>query len=179
MATGARPAASATPHALVDPGELAGGPRYGSPGKAPEGSPARPSRRPRAASGGGPPAGPLSSGIVIGAIRQLRWSDIDLEGGVERSRAEHEKTGFEHYTPVTAEALAVLEGAKERSFRGGDTPPVLPASTDASGSSNGGNPGRIQGPRQPFLSSSLRGRLRRKFIWSTRGWSSRRRTGSC
>ena len=33
------------------------------------------------------------TGHRIGAIRQLRWSDIDLAGGVVRWRAEHEKTG--------------------------------------------------------------------------------------
>ena len=32
-----------------------------------------------------------------------------------RWRAEHEKTGYEHRTPVTAEALAVLERARARS----------------------------------------------------------------
>ena len=71
------------------------------------------------------------TGHRIGAIRKLRWSDIDLEGGVVRWRAEHEKTGYEHYTPVTAEALAVLEGARERRSQVGDSP-MLPASTDAS-----------------------------------------------
>lgn len=32
-----------------------------------------------------------------------------------RWRAEHEKTGYEHRTPVPAEALAVLERARARS----------------------------------------------------------------
>ena len=45
------------------------------------------------------------TGHRIGAIRQLRWSDIDMEGRTIRWRAEHEKTGHEHRTPVTAEAL--------------------------------------------------------------------------
>ncbi|MYH48003.1 MAG: site-specific integrase, partial [Gammaproteobacteria bacterium] len=71
------------------------------------------------------------TGHRIGAIRQLRFSDIDFEGGVVRWRAEHEKTGFEHRTPVTAEALAVLEEARERSS-GHDDAPVLPAPTDGS-----------------------------------------------
>ena len=61
----------------------------------------------------------------------LRWSDIDLEGGVVRWRAEHEKTGYEHRTPVTVEALAVLEEARELSSGHEDTP-VLPAPMDAS-----------------------------------------------
>ena len=45
------------------------------------------------------------TGHRIGAIRQLRWSAIDMEGRTIRWRAEHEKTGHEHRTPVTAEAL--------------------------------------------------------------------------
>ena len=43
------------------------------------------------------------TGHRIGAIRQLRWSDVDMGTGVIRWRAEHEKSGFEHRTPVTAE----------------------------------------------------------------------------
>ena len=71
------------------------------------------------------------TGHRIGAVRQLRWSDIDLDDGVIRWRAEHEKTGYEHCTPVTAEALAALEEAQRRHPGNGDTP-VLPATTDAS-----------------------------------------------
>ncbi len=71
------------------------------------------------------------TGHRIGAIRHLRWSDIDLAGGVIRWRAEHEKTGYEHCTPVTAEALAALEEARERRSGLEDTP-VLPAPRDAS-----------------------------------------------
>ena len=71
------------------------------------------------------------TGHRIGATRKLRWSDIDLEDGVVRWRAEHEKTGYEHCTPVTAEALTALEEARERNPEAEDSP-VLPASTDAS-----------------------------------------------
>ena len=54
------------------------------------------------------------TGHRIGAIRELRWPDIDFEGKTIRWRAEHEKTGYEHITPLTAEALAALEdGAKD------------------------------------------------------------------
>ena len=66
------------------------------------------------------------TGHRIGAIRQLRWSDIDLEAGMVRWRAEHEKTGYEHRTPVTAEAVAVLEEARRKTLESGDAP-VLPA----------------------------------------------------
>ena len=69
------------------------------------------------------------TGHRIGGIRHLRWPDIDLESEVIRWRAEHEKTGYEHRTPVTAEALAVLEQARERSS-GMDESPVLPAPRD-------------------------------------------------
>ena len=43
-----------------------------------------------------------------------------------RWRAEHEKTGYEHRTPVTAEAIAVLEEARSRNPAIGDTP-LLPS----------------------------------------------------
>ena len=46
------------------------------------------------------------TGHRIGAIRKLRWQDIDIEGRTVRWRGEHEKTGYEHTTPLTAEALA-------------------------------------------------------------------------
>ena len=65
------------------------------------------------------------TGHRINAIRQLRWSDIDLEDGMVRWRAEHEKTGYEHRTPVTVEAIAVLEEARKRNPGIGDAP-VLP-----------------------------------------------------
>ncbi|MDE0256841.1 MAG: site-specific integrase [Gammaproteobacteria bacterium] len=71
------------------------------------------------------------TGHRIGAIRQLRFSDIDFEGGVVRWRAEYEKTGYEHRTPVTTEALAVLHEARERSS-GHEDAPVLPAPRDGS-----------------------------------------------
>ena len=66
------------------------------------------------------------TGHRIGAIRKLRWCDIDLDAGVVRWRAEYEKTGYEHTTPVTAEALAALAEARERKVGGRDGP-VLPA----------------------------------------------------
>ena len=48
------------------------------------------------------------TGHRIGAIRQLRWSDIDLEKGLIRWRAATEKTGYEHVTPMTEEAGKAL-----------------------------------------------------------------------
>ena len=71
------------------------------------------------------------TGHRIGAIRHLRWSDIDLEAGIIRWRAEHEKTGYEHSTPVTADALAVLEEAARRK-PGSEDGPLLPAPAEPS-----------------------------------------------
>ena len=66
------------------------------------------------------------TGHRIGAIRQLRWSDVDLEREVILWRGEHEKTGYEHMTPVTAEALAVLKFTRRRNPGVGGVP-LLPA----------------------------------------------------
>ena len=71
------------------------------------------------------------TGHRIGAIRQLRWSDVALAGGVVRWRAEHEKNGYEHRTPITAEAAAALEEARRRNPGIGNAP-VLPAPQDPS-----------------------------------------------
>ena len=62
------------------------------------------------------------TGHRIGAIRQLRWADIDLDGRTIRWRGEHEKTGYEHRTPVTARALAALEEARRHNPGIGDAP---------------------------------------------------------
>ena len=58
-------------------------------------------------------------GHRMGAIRNSRWSDIDTERRIIRWRAEHEKTGYERWTPVTAQALAVLEKAQRRALGSG------------------------------------------------------------
>ena len=49
-----------------------------------------------------------------------------MDGGVIRWRAEHEKTGYEHRTPVTADTLAILEDAR-REIPGIGDAPLLPA----------------------------------------------------
>ena len=66
------------------------------------------------------------TGHRIGAIRKLRWSDIDFDRETVRWRSEHEKTGYEHRTPLSAQALAVLRQAWRRSPGIGDVP-ILPA----------------------------------------------------
>ena len=71
------------------------------------------------------------TGHRIGAIRKLRWSDVDFEGQAVRWRAKHEKTGYEHTTPVTDKALAALEEARAMSA-GTDDGPVFPALPDLS-----------------------------------------------
>ncbi len=70
------------------------------------------------------------TGHRIGAIRNLRWGDIDFEGREVRWRAEHEKTGYEHVTPMTDEAVAVLQEAGVMGTEAGNAP-VLPSSRDA------------------------------------------------
>ena len=66
------------------------------------------------------------TGHRIGAICQLRWSDISFEGGTILWRAEHDKSGHEHVTPVTGDALEVLEEARRKNPGPGEAP-VLPA----------------------------------------------------
>ena len=71
------------------------------------------------------------TGHRIGAIRKLLWSDLDIEGRTIRWRAEHEKTGYEHRTPLTDAAMAVIEEARSRNPARGSAP-LLPASRDPS-----------------------------------------------
>jgi integrase len=71
------------------------------------------------------------TGHRIGAVRSLLWSDVDLEAGRVRWREETEKTGYEHYTPLTTEALEALKFAREQNPGIGDAP-VLPSPKDAS-----------------------------------------------
>jgi len=71
------------------------------------------------------------TGHRIGAIRNLRWGDIDFEGREVRWRAEHEKTGYEHVTPMTDEAVAVLQEAGGMGAGTGNAP-VLPTTQDPS-----------------------------------------------
>lgn len=71
------------------------------------------------------------TGHRIGAIRKLRWSDIDLTGCTIEWRAESDKGGREHRTPLTPEAVAALEQAQQANPAIGDAW-VLPAPKDAS-----------------------------------------------
>jgi integrase len=71
------------------------------------------------------------TGHRIGAIRQLLWSDVDLENQLLRWRGDTEKTGFAHETPMTCHAARALEEARRRSPGIGNTP-VLPSPKDNS-----------------------------------------------
>ncbi|MGE3617165.1 MAG: tyrosine-type recombinase/integrase [Gemmatimonadales bacterium] len=70
------------------------------------------------------------TGHRIGAIRQLRWSDIDLDKATVRWRAENDKIGFEHVTPLTADAVTALKAARKASASIGDAW-VFPSPEDA------------------------------------------------
>jgi len=48
------------------------------------------------------------TGHRAASIRQLRWSDVDLDRKTVRWRAEADKLGYEHTTPLTGEAVAAL-----------------------------------------------------------------------
>jgi integrase len=107
------------------------------------------------------------TGHRIGAIRKLRWADIDEDAGVVRWRGEHEKTGYEHRTPVTAEVLAVLDEARRANPAIGDAP-LLPATNDPSRCVRPSQVGRWWGRAEALAAlEPKRGRgwhsLRRKF----------------
>ena len=107
------------------------------------------------------------TGHRIGAIRNLRWADIDFEGREVRWRAEHEKTGYEHVTPMSDEAVAALEEAREANPGSGEVP-ILPATEDPSASIDSGRTGFWWRKAERFAGlEPKRGRgwhsLRRKF----------------
>ena len=60
-------------------------------------------------------AGARDRDTESGRSGKLRWADIDLDREAIRWRSEHEKTGYEHQTPLSAKALAVLKQAWRRS----------------------------------------------------------------
>lgn len=60
------------------------------------------------------------TGHRIGAIRMLRWSDVDVKAARLRWRAENDKIGFEHTTALTADAVAAFEVARGRGAGIGD-----------------------------------------------------------
>jgi integrase len=61
------------------------------------------------------------TGHRIGSIRLLRWSDVDLERGTIRWRAENDKIAYEHQTILTAEGVSALEQLRQVEPGIGDT----------------------------------------------------------
>lgn len=53
------------------------------------------------------------TGHRIGAVLQLRWSDIDLKAGSVKWRGEADKIGYEHVTPLTPAVLEALHTARK------------------------------------------------------------------
>jgi integrase len=64
------------------------------------------------------------TGHRIGAVRQLRWVDIDLTLGKGRIRwrADLDKIGHEHATPITDDVVAVLTALRTAQGAIGDMP---------------------------------------------------------
>ena len=71
------------------------------------------------------------TGHRIGAIRALRWSDIDLAGQCVHWRKTNDKIGLEHVTPLTDAAIAAL-GEARRTSPGVGEAWVFPAPRDES-----------------------------------------------
>jgi integrase len=53
------------------------------------------------------------TGHRVGAVRNLRWSDVDLPRREIRWRAEHDKIGREHVTPISADLAGTSERAQK------------------------------------------------------------------
>jgi integrase len=66
------------------------------------------------------------TGHRVGAVRQLLWSDIDLDARAIRWRAETEKTGYGHVTPLTAAAAEALREIQAKRPGIGEAP-IFPA----------------------------------------------------
>lgn len=66
------------------------------------------------------------TGHRVTAIRELRWSDVNLIEGSVHWRPELDKIGYDHTTPLSATAIAVLKARQEELGLIGDLP-VFPA----------------------------------------------------
>jgi integrase len=71
------------------------------------------------------------TGRRIGAIRQLRWSDVEWETGRIRWRADTDKIGKESFTPLSIEALEELTRVQRQYMAIGDAW-LFPSPEDAS-----------------------------------------------
>jgi integrase len=70
------------------------------------------------------------TGHRAGSVRQLRWSDVDLEKAVVNWRAETDKIGFAHLTPLSEEAVSTLGLLRRNSPKIGDCW-IFPSPTNA------------------------------------------------
>jgi integrase len=71
------------------------------------------------------------TGHRISAVLGRRWTDVDLEGRRVRWRAELDKIGYEHETPLSETATSALKDWRRTDSAVGDTP-VFPADRDQS-----------------------------------------------
>jgi integrase len=69
------------------------------------------------------------TGHRLSAVRQLRWSDVDLERRSVRWRAVSDKIGFEHATPLTEVATAARSRAADAARRPSGTAGSSPRTT--------------------------------------------------
>ncbi len=70
------------------------------------------------------------TGHRVGSLRQLRWSDVDLEGGRIHFRRENDRIGHDHWNPLHAEAVAILKRERARASAIGEAW-VFPSVRDA------------------------------------------------
>ena len=70
------------------------------------------------------------TGHRAASVRQLRWSDLDLECRLVCWRAENDKIGFQHVTPLSEVATDALVGLQKVQGAIGDCW-VFPSLTDA------------------------------------------------
>ena len=66
------------------------------------------------------------------SLRQLRWSDVDLEAGTVHFRGELDKIGYDHRNPLHPESVVVLKRLRSRSGSIGDAW-IFPAGRGAAG----------------------------------------------
>jgi integrase len=60
------------------------------------------------------------TGHRAASLRQLRWSDVDLEQGRVHFRRELDKIGLDHWNPLHPEAVAILKRERARTPAIGD-----------------------------------------------------------
>lgn len=71
------------------------------------------------------------TGHRMNSIRQLRWSDVDLDVGRILWRGEADKIGLTHTNPLHTEAVAILRRERSRASAIGDAW-IFPSARDAS-----------------------------------------------